>query len=130
MINECSGSGSYEVWLRRESQVDCDLSVCQGWRIKHGSGSSKIRNIVQLEAQAGDKLRLPQYEEFFEGMVGELALQLREDNPPVDVSSILLSQWYAKYHPASVPLRVESAMALEAHLGDEMRRLYSDMGRH
>ena len=114
----------------RELQVDCDLGVCQIWCDSYWSSSGKIFCILQLEAQAGDKLRLPQYEESFEDTAVEaFALQLREHNPPVDVSSILLSQWYAKYHHASGPLRIECADALEAHLGDDVRRLYVGLGR-
>ena len=49
---------------------------------------------------------------------------LREQQPPVRVSSLVLRQWYAKYHPDSDPLRYDSVAELEDGLGDALRRDY------
>ena len=115
--------------MRRELQVDCDLRVCETWRTKDWSTSNKTLSIQDLDEKFGDKLRLPQYEASFDGMAVEaFALQLKEHDPPVDVSSILLLQWYTKYHPAAAPKKVGSAGELEEYLGDEMRRLYAGFG--
>ncbi len=57
-----------------------------------------------------------------------LADSLMEGQPPVYLStSMLLRQWYVKYHPDSGPLRIASAVALEEIMGDEMRREYGDL---
>lgn len=49
---------------------------------------------------------------------------LREQQPPVRVSSLVLRQWYAKYHPDSGPLRYDSVAELEDGMGDALRRDY------
>ena len=52
---------------------------------------------------------------------------LREQQPPVRVSSLVLRQWYAKYHPDSVPLRYDSVAELEDGMGDALRRDYAGL---
>ena len=49
---------------------------------------------------------------------------LREQQPPVRVSALVLRQWYAKYHPDSDPLRYDSVAELEDGMGDALRRDY------
>ena len=122
-------SAELRVWLRQHLSVDCDLRVCETWRCKDWSTSSKILSIQQLEQECGDKLRLPQYEASFQDVAVEaFAQQLREHDPPVDVSSILLAQWHAKYHHNSGPLQLETAQELEEQLGDVLRLSYSGLG--
>lgn len=122
-------SADLRVWLRQHLSVDCDLRVCETWRCKDWSTSSKILSIQQLEHECGDKLRLPQYEASFQDMAVEaFAQQLQEHDPPVDVSSILVAQWYAKYHHNSGPLKPETAGELEELLGDVLRLSYSGLG--
>ena len=53
---------------------------------------------------------------------------LREQQPPVRVSSLVLRQWYAKYHPDSDPLRYDSVAELEDGMGDALRRDYAGVG--
>ena len=53
---------------------------------------------------------------------------LREQQPPVRVSSLVLRQWYAKYHPDSDPLRYDSVAELEDGMGDALRRDYAGLG--
>ena len=122
-------SADLRLWLRQYLQVDCTLPVCETWRCKDWSTSSKILSIHKLECEFGDKLRLPQYEPSFDNEAVEvLAQELEEHVPPVRVSSVLLAQWYTKYHPGSGPLHIEDAQQLEEHMGDSMRQLYSGLG--
>ena len=53
---------------------------------------------------------------------------LREQQPPVRVSSLVLRQWYAKYHPDSEPVRYDSVAELEDGMGDALRRDYPGIG--
>ena len=53
---------------------------------------------------------------------------LREQQPPVRVSSLVLRQWYAKYHPDSGPVRYDSVAELEDGMGDALRRDYAGVG--
>ena len=52
---------------------------------------------------------------------------LREQQPPVRVSSLVLRQWYAKYHPDSEPVRYDSVAELEDGMGDALRRDYAGL---
>ena len=52
---------------------------------------------------------------------------LREQQPPVRVSSLVLRQWYAKYHPDSGPVRYDSVAELEDGMGDALRRDYAGL---
>ena len=52
---------------------------------------------------------------------------LREQQPPVRVSALVLRQWYAKYHPDSDPLRYDSVAELEDGMGDALRRDYAGL---
>ena len=54
-----------------------------------------------------------------------LAVSLLEGQPSVQVSSMLLRQWYVRYHPASGPLKIESMEQLEQALGSELRDVYA-----
>ena len=115
------------VWLRQKKSVDCELGVCETWRTK--DFSSTYLSIQQLELTAGEKLRLPQYEASFSDMaVEDFAQQLREHDPPLDVSAALLAQWHAKFHPSSGPLNIASSDELEELMGDVIRELYPAKG--
>ena len=52
---------------------------------------------------AGERLRLLEYVDRFtcDDLDGELATVLAESQPPLQVSALILRQWYAKYHPDS-----------------------------
>ena len=52
---------------------------------------------------------------------------LREQQPPVRVSALVLRQWYAKYHPDSGSLRYDSVAELEDGMGDALRRDYAGL---
>ena len=52
---------------------------------------------------------------------------LLESQPAVRVSALVLRQWYAQYHPASAPLRFDTADALEEGMRDELRAQYAGL---
>ena len=64
---------------------------------------------------------------FPEASSQRLADLLLEGQPAVRVSGLLLRQWYAMYHPASAPLRFDTADALEEGMGDELRAQYAGL---
>ena len=53
-----------------------------------------------------------------------------ESDPVVNVSGLMLRQWYTKYHPDSGPLRYETADALEEALGKHLRLAYPGFQRN
>ena len=84
-----------------------------------------------MERHIGERLRLPRYKESFTDETAPgLADSLAEGQPPLCATSMLLRQWYVKYHPDSGPLRIASADVLEEQMGDEMRRVYGDLASH
>ena len=64
---------------------------------------------------------------FSEASSQRLADLLLEGQPAVRVSGLLLRQWYAMHHPASAPLRFDTADALEEGMGDELRAQYAGL---
>ena len=46
----------------------------------------------------------------------------------MQVSSVLLRQWYARYHPASGPFEIHSVEELGTAAGSDLRGVYAGMG--
>ena len=63
-----------------------------------------------MEAAEGERLRLDAKRDCFsdDAAAQVLSEALAEGQPPVLVSALTLRQWYAKSHPESGPLRVET----------------------
>ena len=82
-----------------------------------------------LEAKAGNRLRLDQYRKCFTNAekVQELSEDLLESDPKVEVCSEILLEWYNEYHPDSGPLKYKTAEEMEKALGDELRDKYYKM---
>ena len=117
------------VWLRVVLKVDASEQTCQTWRVRSWSTANRLMSIHDIEHSIGDRLRLLQYREQFDGNTYEsLAVALSEGQPPVYLAEpFLLRQWYAKYHPNSGPLRISSADELESLLGEDLRTYYADL---
>ena len=117
------------VWPRTVLKVDASEATCKTWRVRSWSTAGRLTSIHDIEHAVGDRLRLPQYREYFEEEAcASLAAALSEGQPPVYLAEpFLLRQWYAKYHPDSGPLRISSADELELLLGGDLREYYGDL---
>ena len=115
--------------LRKDFSVSADRRICQTWLSTEWSSSGRLLSIQSVEQQIGMRLRLDEYKDSFlsDETATSLAQALAETQPSVHVSAMLLRQWYTKYHPSSGPLRFESAEALDAAMGDELRCHYADL---
>ena len=92
------------LWLREHVAVDVSEVTCRTWCSKDWSSSGKLLSIAEVERCIGARLRLPVHAASFSAAgAGVLAVSLLEGQPSVQVSSMLLRQWYARYHPASGP---------------------------
>ena len=82
-----------------------------------------------MEAEIGDRLRLPEYSQRFStaGLTTTLSEELAETQPAVHASGSLLQEWYRKYHPDSGSLTYAHAADLEEAMGDELRRHHSEV---
>ena len=88
-----------------------------------------LLSIAEVERCAGARLRLPVHAASFSAAGADaLAVSLLEGQPSVQVSPMLLRQWYARYHPASGPLEIHSVEELEAAVGYDLRDAYARMG--
>ena len=94
-------------------RVSVSARICQTWLSRDWSTSGKLLLSEAVEESLGERLRLDEYKQSFadEAAAQHLAEVLLEDQPPVHVSSLVLRQWYAKYHPDSGPLRFETGAA-------------------
>lgn len=85
----------------------------------------RLLSIDHIEQAVGDRLRLPMYWYSFRcDLYDSIAATLIEGQSPHYLAQpLLLSQWHAKYHPHSGPLRISNAVELESFLGKELRKL-------
>ena len=87
-------------WLRIVLKVDASEHTCQTWRVRSWSTAGRLMSMHDIEHSIGDRLRLPQYRDFFFGeeLYECLVVSLSEGQPPVYLAEpFLLRQWYAKY---------------------------------
>ena len=83
-------------WLMSEAKVSVPVRICQYWLSKDWSSSGKLLTIEAVEEACGERLRLPQYS----GQFGDddqaqcMTEILKESDPPLVVSNLLLRQWY------------------------------------
>ena len=118
------------IWLRESAAVDVSEVTCKTWLSRDWSSSGKLLSITEIESRIGARLRLPVYAaSFSQAGADELAVSLLESQPSVQVSPMLLRQWYARYHPASGPLEIHSVEELEAAVGYDLRHVYVGMGK-
>ena len=119
------------VWLLNEHSVCVNVRICHKWRTTDWSSSPVLMSLTAVEESIGERLRLSQYEDCFvdADAAERLSVVFAEQQPAVAVSGLLLRQWYAKYHPKSGPLKYDTALALEAGMGDELRASYAGMER-
>ena len=75
-------------------------------------------------------MRLQEYTENHtsDALAGKLATVLAESQPPLQVSALILRQWFTKYHPDSGALACATVKGLESALGDVLRSVYQGMG--
>ena len=115
-----------QVYLRTVLAVEASQNTCNHWRTREWSSSGKLLCIEAVESAIGERLRLPQYaDKYTEEEAPTLAELLLESQPSIVVLPLVLRQWHAKYHPASGPLHIEDADALDVYLGEEIRREYA-----
>ena len=79
---------------------------------------------ASVEQTLGQRLRADEYKDRFvdEAVAEVLRAELAERDPPVRVQSAhLLLEWHAECHPDSGSVRYETAEALEAAMGAELR---------
>ena len=117
------------VWLRTVLKVDASEQTCKTWRVRSWSTAGRLMSMHDIEHSIGDRLRLPQYREYFGSeSLDSLVVALSEGQPAVYLAEpFLLRQWYSKYHPDSGPLCISSADELESLLGEDLRTYYSDL---
>ena len=96
-------------WLRQHAAVDCTVSTCQTWRTRVWNTGSIVLSTAQVEEALGERLRLPRYASMFNAaQAANLASELRQSVPPVEVEPALLLRWHAAYHPDSGPLQART----------------------
>ena len=117
-------------WMLTECGVSVPSRVCQSWLTRDWATAGGLRVCNQVEEQLGERLRLAEFKACFAGEAAAQALSevLREREPFVRVSALVLLQWYSKYHPDSPAQRYHTAAALEEAMGDELRRDYAGAG--
>ena len=72
------------VWLRTVLKVDASEQTCKTWRVRSWSTAGRLMSMHDIEHSIGDRLRLPQYREHFEGEACDsLAAALSEGQPAV-----------------------------------------------
>ena len=122
--------GMLSGWLQTHLSVAAETRVCQKWLTTDYSSSGMLLSTAAVEESLGARLRLSQYRQSFlnEDALKQLADVLAESQPPVQVGTKVLRQWYVKYHPDSGPLRYATAEALNDALGDHMRAVYAELG--
>lgn len=121
-----ANAGALRTWLLEICSVRASERVCQAWVSRDWSCSGKLVSVDAVERELGERLRLAEYAEYFGSDATAQALvdRLSEGDPAFVVSSLLLRQWYARWHPQSGPLRYDTAEGLEAGLGAELRQQY------
>ena len=112
-------------------------AIAKRWLERHGGARihSRIDHVGHLERDAseeqlGERLRLAEFKAYFADAAAAQRLSevLREREPFVVVSALVLQQWYSKYHPDSPAARYHTAEDLEEAMGDDLRRDYSGLG--
>lgn len=83
-------------WLMSEAKVSVPCRICQHWLTKDWSSSGKLLTIEAVEEACGERLRLRQYSGQFanDEQAQSMSEILRESDPPLCVSNLLLRQWY------------------------------------
>ena len=104
--------------------------ICQTISTRTWSSSGRTLAPDALEEAAGERLRLQEYTENHtsDALAGKLATVLAESQPPLQVSALILRQWFTKYHPDSGALACATVKGLESALGDVLRSVYQGMG--
>ena len=129
-LPEVPAAQELRIWLRSHLRIEASLVTCQTWVSRDWSTSGRLLSIQCIEDEVGERLRLPRYRDSFgPDVVVSLVETLAEGQPPVFVTATLLRQWYARFHPASGPIRIEDAEELERYVGEEIRRVYAGMDR-
>ena len=123
MTPEALDADGLAAWLLRELAASAPARVRQKFLTSTWSSSGRILTPHALEEASGERLRLDEYSERFstDELAGDLAVVLAEQQPPLQVSPLILRQWYTKYHPDSGSLAYATAEELEEALGDFMR---------
>ena len=122
-------AGVLRLWLREDAAVDVSEVTCRTWLSTDWSSCGKLLSIAEVEREVGARLRLPVYAASFSAAGADaLAVSLLEGQPSVEVSSMLLRQWYERYHPARGPLQIQSVEELEVAVGYDLRNAYAGMG--
>ena len=123
-------AAALRLWLRANVAVDVSEVTCKTWRSSEWSSSGKLLSIAEVERCIGARLRLPAHAASFTAVGADaLVVSLLEGQPSVQVSSVLLRQWYVRYHPSSAPMVIHSMEELEAAVGSDLRDVYAGMGR-
>ena len=117
-------------WMLTTCGVSVPSRVCQTWLTRDWTTAGGLRVCIQVEEQLGERLRLAEFKACFADAAAAQALSevLREREPVVRVSALVLLEWYSQYHPDSPPQRYHTAAALEEAMGDELRRDYAGVG--
>ena len=117
-------------WMLTQCGVSVPSRVCQTWLTRDWTTAGGLRVCIQVEEQLGERLRLAEFKACFADAAAAQALSevLREREPFVRVSALVLLEWYSKYHPDSPPQRYHTAAALEEAMGDDLRRDYAGLG--
>ena len=101
-------------WLMSEAKVSVPSRICQHWLTKDWSSSGKLLTIEAVEEACGERLRLRQYSGQFanDEQAQSMSEILKESDPPLHVSNLLLRQWYLpsmQFHAAglktSIPMQ-------------------------
>ena len=116
-------------WMLTECGVSVPSRVCQTWLTRDWTTAGGLRVCIQVEEQLGERLRLAEFKACFADAAAAQALSevLREGEPVVRVSALVLLEWYSQYHPDSPPQRYHTAAALEEAMGDDLRRDYAGL---
>ena len=110
-----AGPAVLATWMLTRSGVSVPSRVCQFWLTRDWATAGGLRVCNQVEEQLGERLRLAEFKSCFADAAAAQALSevLREREPFVRVSALVLLEWYSKYHPDSPPQRYQTAAALE-----------------
>jgi len=93
--------------LISEAKVSVPCRICQHWLTKDWSSSGKLLTIEAVEEACGERLRLRQYSGQFanDEQAQSMSEILKESDPPLHVSNLLLRQWYLpsmQFHAAGL----------------------------
>ena len=113
-------------WLLDVHSLSVPARTVQKWLTSEWSSSGHLLSPAAVEGSIGDRLRLTQYTDNFLSDAGleRLSNTLAESGPSIRVSTPVLQQWYSEHHPSSGAVTYETAEALEAAMGDHIRRVH------